>query len=121
MMEIDDARKACAAVKERIRVLEERPVKDYREARVKNREIESERLNFNFQREHLFKICVEHEIGNARTSFFRNAIALGEDPTDLLQYMPPSPPKVEFPSLQNLDAHLKYWQRANEKLRVQYL
>ena len=120
-MEIDNARKACQIVKTRIDELMDLDVKDYKQARLNNRAIESERLNFNFQRELLFKLCVEQDIANARTSFFRNAIALGEDPTSLLQYMPVAPPKDEFPSLKNLDAHLKYWQSANEKLRVQYL
>ena len=79
--------------------------------------VEKNQENFNFRRELLIRASLTHSINFEKDMFYKNAIALDQDPQRFLTklYAP------DFPTLRNLDEQLKYWQKANSRLFERYV
>ena len=119
MDEIENARIACEICAIRIKEIESLAADDYKDKREKDNTLEIEKSNLKYRKEILVRSTLEHSIDIERAFFFKNARALQHDPNQILKFLPEIG-ALEFPTISNLKAQVKYWHHANERLMTRY-
>ena len=92
---------------------------DYKEYRERGYTLEIETSNLKYRKEILVRTTLEHSIDFERGIFYKNAKALQHDPKDILTFLPEIIVQT-FPTIGNLKAQVKYWNKANERLNSRY-